>query len=172
MLISYVSTGGPRVPPRARHRHLCPTHHIPPSAGNSQSPMGPSLEPNPTFTTSVAPHTSARRDLHRDQAYGGDGDESPADFLAAASLLCRRQPLKSPGALGELDGLLQVQKQLWGDAALGGRTSLAHPWGAATGGHLLLRAGHRAFSSSPGGRDQGENKSKREAKHAEKGRAG
>lgn len=59
-----------------------------------------------------------------------------------------------------------------GDAALGGRTSLAHPWGAATGGHLLLRARHGAFSSSPGGRDDGENKSKREAKHAEKGCAG
>lgn len=162
MLISYASTGGPGVPPRARHRHLCPMHHIHPSAGNSQSPTGPSQEPNPTFTTSVAPHTSAQRDLHWDQAYGGDGDESPADFLAAASVLCRRRLLKSPGALGEL----------WGDAALGGRTSLAHPWGAATGGHLLLRARHGAFSSSPGGRDDRENKSKREAKHAEKGRAG
>lgn len=95
-------------------------------------------------------------------------------YLLVASVLCRGQPLKSPQPAA---GRLRVREQLLGDAALGdaalgGRTSLAQPRRAATGGHLLLRAWCRAFSSSHGGRDHGENKSKREAKHAEKGRAG
>lgn len=71
-------------PPSTRHRHVCPVHRIHPLAGNSQSPMGPSREPNPTFTTPVALHTSAERDLYRDQAYGGDGEESPVDLLACS----------------------------------------------------------------------------------------